>query len=119
RVHVLAVELAVGTGEVDELEQAQPRLHPPGLEGVERPAPAGVDDEHLPGLDLAYEMGADDVERGRLRREHPAGVELAEAQRTEAVGIAHADEVALVHEDEAERALEPRKHLEQRELELA
>ena len=62
-------------------------------------------------------MGADHVERRALRGQHPAVVELAQAQRAEAVGIAHADDVALVHQHERERTLEGGQHLEQRPLE--
>ena len=53
---------------------------------------------------LADEMGAHDVERRRLRRQHPTAGEATEAQRPEAVGVARTDEVAVVHEHEREGA---------------
>ena len=85
-VDVLAVERGVGAGEVHELEQAQPGVDLAGGEGPHRAVAGGVDDDHLAGLELADELGADEVERRRLRRQHPPGLDAAEAQRPEAVG---------------------------------
>ena len=107
RVHAVAVEARVGAGEVDELEEAQPRV---GL-GVAVLAPQArrVDHDHLAGLDVADVVRADDVERRGLAREHPAAaLEPAEDQRPEAVRVAHADEVGVVHEHEREAAAQAR-----------
>ena len=114
-----AVEPAVGPGEVDELEQAQAWVDLLGRERAAAANAGGVDDHHLAGLELADEVGADDVEGRGLRCQHPAAVEPAEAQRAEAVGVAHADDAALVGEHEAERARQLRQHHAQRLLELA
>ena len=82
-MHLTPVELAVGPGQVDELEDAQAGIDPTGGEGVQGPAPGGVDDDHLTRLDLAHEVGADDVQGGRLGGQHPPRVELAQAEGTE------------------------------------
>ena len=57
-VQLLAVQAAVGTGQVDELEQAQLGLDLLGRPGPEALAAVGADDEHLAGLDLPHEVGA-------------------------------------------------------------
>ena len=46
-----------------------------------------------------------------LAREHPAALGAAEHERTEAVAVAHAEQVRFVHQHERERAGEPRQHL--------
>ena len=79
----------------------------------------GVDDDHLAGFDVAHEVGADDVEGGGLAGEHPATGDPAEHQRAEAVPVAHADEMGLVHEHERERARQVGQHLLERGLEVA
>ena len=105
-VHALAVQEGVGSGEVDELEQAELGVDLVLGEQPHRPVAAGVDDDHLAGVELAHEVGADHVEGRVLRGEHPPVVELAQAQRPEAVRVAHAHDVALVHQHEREGALE-------------
>ena len=118
-VHRLAVEAAVGPGEVDELEQAQLGVDPLGGEGAQRAGAGGVDDHHLARVELADEVGAHDVEGGRLRRQHPPVVEPAQAEGPEAVGVADADHVGVVHQDEGEGALQLGQHLEEGPLEVA
>ena len=51
----------------------------PRRSGCER-TPLGVDRDHLAGLDVADEVRADDVERGRLAREHPAALGAGRAR---------------------------------------
>ena len=116
---VVAVEHAVGPGEVDELEQAQGRLDGRLGERMRRPAPGRVDHDHLARVELSHEVRAHDVERGGLGGEHPTLFELAETQRPEAVRIADADHSTLVGQHERERTFEQRKHLAQRTLERA
>ncbi len=70
RLDRLAVEQRVGPGEIDELEEAQPGLA--SLERAQAADAGGIDDHHLARLDLAHEGGADQVEGGGLRGEHPA-----------------------------------------------
>ena len=118
-VHRLTVEPAVGAGEVDELEEAQPRVDALGRERVQRPGTGGVDHHHLAGLELAHEMGAHDVEGGRLRRQDPAGVKTPEAEGPEPVGVAHTDEVGVVHQHERERSPQVRQDLHECPLEVA
>ena len=57
-VHRLAVELRVGAGEVDELEQAQLGVDFGGLEGTQAVGPGVVDHHHLAGFDLRARNGA-------------------------------------------------------------
>ena len=110
-VHRLPVEPAVGPGEVDELEQAQLGVDPLGVEGPQRPGAVGVDDDHLARLELPDEGGPHDVEGRRLGGEHPPAVEPAQAQGPEAVGVADAHHVGVVHEHEGEGALQLGQHL--------
>jgi hypothetical protein len=77
-----------------------------------------VDDDHLAGLELALERRAHDVERRCLGCEHPSAVEAAEAQRAEAVGVAHAVDPMRVGQHEGERAAQLRQHRGERALEL-
>ena len=56
---------------------------------------------------------------GGLARQHPAALDPAEHERPEAVRVAHADEVRVVHHHEREAALELREHVQQRLLEVA
>jgi len=44
-------------------------------------------------------MGADDIERRRLRGQDPTRFETAEAQRPPPLRITDADEMGVVHED--------------------
>ena len=118
-VHRLAVEAAVGPGEVDELEQAQLGVDALGGEGRQRPGAGGVDDHHLARVELADEVGAHDVEGGRLRGQDPPVVEPAQAQGAEAVGVAHPDHVGVVHQDQGEGALQLGQDLDQGPLEVA
>ena len=115
----LAVEHTVGAREVHELEEAQSRVDPLSVERVHAAVAVGVDDDHLARLDLAHEVRADRVKGRGLGGEHPPVIEPAEAQRAEAVGIAHADEMGLVHQHQRERAFEAGQHLRDCELEVA
>ncbi len=63
-VDLAAVQHAVGSSEVHELEQAELGVDPLRGERPQRPDAGGVDDDHLARLDLADEVRADDVEGG-------------------------------------------------------
>ena len=67
-VDVAAADDGVGPGEVDVLEDAGPRG--PAREGAVALDALGGDGDDLAVLDLAHELGADDVERAGLRRQH-------------------------------------------------
>src|SRR6185295_3711385 len=71
-----AADDGVGTGEIDVFEDAKPRRIF-GHEAVALDSLAG-DHHDFAILDLAHELGADDVQRARLRGEHPGVAELAE-----------------------------------------
>ena len=118
RVHAVTVEPRVRSGEVDELEEAQPRfrLGVPVLAAQT----GGVDDDHLARLHVPHVVGTDDVECRGLAGEHPAAaLQPTEHQRPEAVRVADTDEVRVVHQHEREAAAQLGKHLLQRELQLA
>ena len=68
--------------------------------------PAGGGDHHLAGLDLADELGADDVEGAGLGGEHPAVADLPEHQRADAERVADADQLGAGHGDDREGALD-------------
>ena len=113
-VHAAAVEAAVGPGEVDELEEAELGVEPLGGEHRDRLHAVAVDDHHLAGVELAHEVGADDVEGRRLGGEHPATrLEQTEAQGPEAVRVAHADDPLGVHDDQREGAFEAGQDLDE------
>ena len=63
-----------------------------------------VDDDDLAGLDLAHEIGADDVEPGGLAADHRVPFVAAQAERTHAVGIAEADQRVAAHDRRREGA---------------
>ena len=71
-----------------------------------------------PGSSSRTKWAPDDVEAGRLRREHPAVVEPAQAQGAEPVGVAHADDVGVVHQHEGEGALELGQDLDEGPLQV-
>ncbi len=64
------------------------------------------DDDDLAVLDVAHEVGADDVERAGLRGEDVAAVELAEHQRADAERVARADQLLVGQRDERVGALD-------------
>ncbi len=114
-VDLAAVEAAVGPGEVDELEDAQVRPDPLGREQLLGVDPVRVDHHQLARVELAHEGGPNHVEGRRFGGQHPAlgsvdGPEAAEAQRPEALGVAHPVEVGGVEEDEAEGAPDVGEH---------
>ena len=122
-VDLPAVEAAVGTRDVGELEDAEPRLDLAQPGNLEARGPVGVDHDELAGRDLAHEGGADHAEGRRLGGQHPAlgGVgraEPAQAQGAEAVRVAHAEEPLGAHDDEGERALQDGEHQLQRRGEV-
>ncbi len=119
-VDFLAVEAAVRSGEVDEFENTELRVDTAGFKRAQRPAAIGVDDHHLARVELAYEMGADDVEGRRLRGKHPTpGLQSAEAERAKPVGVAQPDEMSDITQHEREGPLETRQDLHERRLEIA
>jgi hypothetical protein len=75
-----------------------------------------VDGEHLPRLHLAHEGRADDVQRGGFARHDPAPLEPAQHQWPHAVLVAGGVKGVLVHEDEAEGALDRGQHLKRGRL---
>ena len=124
-VQVAALHVRIGPGEVDELEDAQRGRRLGEADGARRLA--GLEDDHLAGLDVADVFGADDVERGGLGRQAPAdrgvvaapqavvgvdpaaGRQPAEDERPEPERIAHADDPALVEDHQAVRAADARQ----------
>src|SRR6185312_3282205 len=93
-VDVVAVDDAVGPSEIDVLEDTE-ALAAAASKGLAAVQAGGIDGDELAGLDIAHELGADDVERAGLRRQDPGIGELADHQRAHAHGIAHADDAVL------------------------
>jgi hypothetical protein len=107
-VHAAVAHQRVRAGEVDELEQAVLRG------GLGEPSAAQtvlVDGDHLAGLDLADERCADDVEGRGLRGDHPAPLEPAEHQRSDALRVPRGVQGVLVHPHEREGAAQVREDL--------
>ena len=75
--------------------------------------PLAGDHHHLAVLHLAHELGADDVERAGLRREHPGIAELAEHERPDAEGIARADQLLVGEADQSVGALDLEQGLDE------
>ena len=98
-----AAENAVGTREIDVLEQAEARGA--ALEGEVALDAVGGDDHHLTGLDLAYQLGPDDVERAGFGRQHPTIAKLAQNQRPDAQRIAAADQLGPGHRNDGKGTL--------------
>ena len=93
----------VGPGEVDELEDAQRA----GAR-LDRLPDAGsplVDHDHLARLQLALDLGADDVERACLGRQNDGIVEPADDQRPDTVRVAEPDHLILAQHHAGEGAL--------------
>ena len=88
-----AVDHAVGPGEIDIFENAQPFMG--AVEGPRRAQSFRAGDDHLAGLDVAQELRADDVERAAFRGDDPRLAELAQHQRPHAQGVAHSDQAFL------------------------
>ena len=101
-MQVQAVELGVGPREVNELEDAQCGLV--RLGGHDAFDAVVGEDHDLARLDVTDERGADDVECAGFRGEDGMPVEVAEHERANAVGIAEADQLLLVHHDRGEGA---------------
>ena len=73
----------------------------------------GGDGDDLAVLDLAHELGADDVERAGLRGQHVGAAEPAQHQRADADGIARADQHVVGEADERIGALDLPQRLDE------
>ena len=94
----------VGPGEVDVLEDAGARRA--SGEGTVAFDAVGRDGHDLAVLDLAHELGADDVERAGLRCQHIGAVQASQHQRPDADGVAGADQHVVGQADERIGALD-------------
>ncbi len=102
-VQRLAVHLGVRASEVDVLEHAH-RLAAARRHGLLDAEALRVADQQLARLQLAHDLGADDVERRRLGGHHGRAVEIAQHERPDAVGIAEGEQRVLAQNDRRERA---------------
>ena len=75
-INTTPAQYGIGAGEVDIFEDAGPGAV--FREGTVAFDAVLGDDHHLAVLDLAHELGADNVERAGLRRQHVGAVELAQ-----------------------------------------
>ena len=117
RVHAVAVEHGVGAREVDELEQAELGV------GLGEACCVCTPDASItiisPGSTSRTKCAPTMSSAAVSLASTQPPLDPAEHERPEAVRVADADEVRLVHHHEREPALEPRQHLQQRLLEVA
>ena len=92
-VDLSAEDGAVGTGKVDVFEDTGGRGH--RAEGMKGLQPVLVDEDHLPRLDFADELGLDEIEGAGLGGDDVGAVEPAKSQGAETVGVAHGDHPGL------------------------
>ena len=112
-VHIAAVDLRIGAGGVEVLEDAE-RLLLPAVVAAALDAVFGEDD-HLAGLHFADLMPADGADGARFGSDEPAAViALAVAERPEALRIARGDELTGRHDDEGICALDAPHGVEHR-----
>ncbi len=110
-IDVLAENLTVRPGEVDQFEDAMGRLH---LGERHQAVQAGlVDDDDLPGLDIPDICGAHQIKGAGLGGDDPAAVELAQRQGPETARIADGDDLVAGQHDEAVGPLDPFEGLDQ------
>ena len=115
-VHVAVGDVRVGPGEVHVLEHAERAPRVLG-ERLHRAQSVRVDDHDLARLHVADELRLDQVQRAGLARQHEPSVgQPADAQRTEAVRVAHADELVLGEDDQGICALDAAHGLDQSAL---
>ena len=72
--------------------------------------------DHLAGVHLAHQLGADDVEGAALRGDDEAVAEPAQRERPDPVRVAEGDDRVLGHHHGRVGALHPRHHLADRVL---
>ena len=88
----VALEDRVRAGEVDVLEDAERLAR--RVDDLARLDPALGDRDHLAGLDLAQQLGADDVERAALGGDAVAVADPAERQRPQPGAVAEGDDAS-------------------------
>src|SRR6476620_8807921 len=110
----LALQAAVGAGEVDVLKDAAGAAV--GLHHLAGLQPALGQADHLAGVDLAHQFGADDVEGAALGGDDEAVTEAAEAERPDPVRVAEGDDRPLGHHHGRVGALQPRHRVGDRVL---
>ena len=66
-----------------------------------------------PGSTSRTKLGVDEVQGAGFARQHPGAVNSAQAQRAEAVRVAHADQLVLGHDDQRIGALDATKGLQE------
>ena len=81
--------------------------------GPQRAQPAAPDHHHLAGLEIALELGADQVERAGLARDDPGAAEPRQRERAEAERIARRDERVVGEHHQAVGALHARERVDQ------
>ena len=103
-IDAAALDDAVGAREIDVFEDTELRARSTERLGA---ANAGfVDHHHLARLDIAHDLGADDIEGAALGGEDGATVERADRERPYAAVIAHPDHRLVGEYDQGVCALE-------------
>ena len=102
-VHVAALYVAVGTGEVDVFHCAHEVVLEVGVSA--RPYALVVDSDYLSGLEVAYELRTHHVQRAGLAADDISVAEGSDRERPEAVLVAAGVDAVLCHYQERERPL--------------
>ncbi len=100
-----AADPRVGAREVHVLEDAE--RAPSRRDALRRVQTLLVDPDDLARLHVTDRVGADEVERARLGRDHPVVADATERQRPEAERVAERDERAVDESGDRVGALEP------------
>src|SRR5436309_4718881 len=116
QVDALAENLAVRTGEIDQLEHTRTRRL--WLQRGTRSDAAPVDHHQLSRRDLPDELGSDHVEGAGLARQNVRLAALPKAKRSESPRIAQTDELLPREDHEGVRPLAPRERLRNHSLDL-
>ena len=59
-----------------------------------------VDDDNFTRLNVAHQFGVDQIQRAGFTGQHPGAIDFPNAQGTKPMGIAHADQFLLGHDDQ-------------------
>ena len=95
-----SVERGIRSREVHILEDAHVPALRVGAKRAKAMQPGLVDEDHLAGIDVADELGADQLKRWRFRGDDVRAIELAQAQGAKSVRVTHGYQLVGRKEDE-------------------
>ncbi len=113
-INAVAVDDAVGPGEIDVFKNAERVLFVRG-KSLDAGQPLVVDDNDFTRFHVADEFGVNQVERGGFAGKHISTVgRAANGQRTETMRVARADQFLFRHDNQGIRAFDAAQRLHQR-----